>query len=209
MKETILQHYKDDPEIELLFARIDKLMGEKEQVIVAIDGDCAAGKTTLAGLLAQVYDCNIVHIDHFFLRPEQRTDERLAEAGGNIDYERFRAEVLDKLKTGGAFSYRPFNCMVQDFDAPIPLSTKRLTVVEGSYSQHPELVGYYDLKVFLSVPEDVQMERILKRNGEVMGEKFRDIWIPMEKRYAEVFGVREYSDLVFDYLRCDGEIEIL
>jgi len=186
-----------------LFARVDELLSAQEHVLVAIDGDCAAGKTTLAGLLKQVYDCNIVHLDHFFLRPEQRTEERLAEVGGNIDYERFREEFLEKLKMGGAFSYRPFNCMTQDFDAPIPMSAKKLTVIEGSYSHHPALVGYYDLKVFLSVPEDVQLERILKRNGAVMFEKFKDVWIPMEKRYAEVFGIRGGSDLVFDGLGCE------
>ena len=32
-------------------------------------------------------------MDDFFLRPQQRTKERLAEAGGNIDRERFLQEV--------------------------------------------------------------------------------------------------------------------
>jgi len=200
MKETILQHYKDYPEIEQLFVRIDKLMSEKECVLVAIDGDCASGKTTLAGLLAKVYNCNIVHIDHFFLRPEQRTEKRLAEPGGNIDYERFSVEVLDKLKTNKTFSYQPFNCKIQDFDAPIMLSPKKLTIIEGSYSHLPTLAKHYDLKVFLSIPEDVQLKRILKRNGEVMLKKFISTWIPMEKRYAEAFDVWKNSDLVFSHL---------
>jgi len=199
-----------------LFAAIDGLMATAidgdcanaqnatedhfKPIVVAIDGDCASGKTTLSGLLTKVYDCNIIHIDHFFLRPEQRTEERLAMPGGNIDHERFSAEVLDKLKNDAPFSYRPFNCMTQDFDAPIPLSPQKLTIVEGSYSQHPELVHHYDLKVFLTVPEDVQLERILKRNGEVMYEKFKNLWIPMEKKYAETFDIQGNSDLVFDYL---------
>jgi uridine kinase len=178
-----------------VFAAIDKLMAEQEQIVVAIDGDCAAGKTTLAGLLAQVYECNIIHIDHFFLRPEQRTAERLATPGGNIDYERFADEVLAKLKTDEHFSYRPFNCMTRNFDAPIPLSRKQLTIIEGSYSQHPELVGYYDLKVFLTVPADIQLERILKRNGEIMLERFKSEWIPMEKQYAKVLKIPEQSDI--------------
>jgi len=197
MKETIVQHNKD---LLTLFDRIDGLMSGKERVLVAIDGDCAAGKTTLAALLAQVYDCNIVHMDHFFLRPEQRTEERLAEVGGNIDYERFGVEVLEKLKSAVSFSYRPFNCAVQNFDEPILMETKQLTIVEGSYSHHPTFSQAYDLRVFLSIPEEVQLKRILKRNGASMYEKFRDVWIPMEKRYAEVFGVRGNSDLVFDGL---------
>ena len=200
MRKTMLQHYNDYPELESLFTIIDKLMNELDHVLVAIDGDCASGKTTLAGLLAKVYDCNIVHLDQFFLRPKQRTEARLAEAGGNIDYERFSEEVLDKVKAGGEFSYRPFNCKSRDFDEPIVLLPKKLTIIEGSYSHLPALAKHYDLKVFLSIPEDMQLERILKRNGEVMCEKFKSTWIPMEKRYAKVFRVRKNSDMVFEYL---------
>jgi len=183
-----------------LFSSIDKLMHEKSQILIAIDGDCAAGKTTLAGLLAQVYDCNIVHIDHFFLQPEQRTEKRLQTPGGNIDYERFTSDVLLPLRKRQPFSYQPFNCMTQEMDAPIPFSPQKLTIIEGSYSTHPELASHYDLKIFLSIPEDIQLERILKRNGQVMFEKFKNLWIPMEKKYAQAFEIQKNCDLHFDYL---------
>ena len=74
--------------------QIDRLLALESQVIVAIDGNCTAGKTTLANQLAEIYDCNIFHMDDFFRRPEQRTVERFAEIGGNVDYERFNKEVL-------------------------------------------------------------------------------------------------------------------
>lgn len=184
-----------------LFARIDELMSQKKDVIIAIDGDCVAGKTTLASLIKRVYErSNIIHMDHFFLRPEQRTEARLAEPGGNIDRERFTEEVLDQLKLNQPFSYRPFNCTTGAFDEPISISPKKLTIVEGSYSQHPVLAEHYDLKVFLSIPEDVQLARILKRDGDVMYEKFKSTWIPMEKWYAAAFNIQKKSDLQFDYL---------
>ena len=90
--------------------QIDELLEKKNMVIVAIDGKCTSGKTTLASKLAEIYDCNVFHMDDFFLRPEQRTPERFVEVGGNVDYERFQDEVLLPLKTGKAFSYRPFDC---------------------------------------------------------------------------------------------------
>ena len=70
--------------LEQIRNRIDELMSQKERVIVAIDGNCTAGKTSLAGRLAELYDCNVIHMDDFFLRPEQRTPERYAEVGGNV-----------------------------------------------------------------------------------------------------------------------------
>ena len=62
-----------------LVKKIDELMTQKDVVIVAIDGKCTSGKTTLAAKLAEIYDCNVFHMDDFFLRPEQRTPERFAE----------------------------------------------------------------------------------------------------------------------------------
>ena len=73
--------------------QIDELLAEKDMILVAIDGKCTSGKTTLASKLAELYDCNVFHMDDFFLRPEQRTPERFAEVGGNVDYERFYKEV--------------------------------------------------------------------------------------------------------------------
>ena len=49
-------------------------------------------------------------MDDFFLRPEQRTAQRLAQSGGNVDWERFQAEVLIPLRQGISFSYRPYDC---------------------------------------------------------------------------------------------------
>ena len=84
---------------------IDRRMKEKQkgaqfnpsQLLIAIDGMCGSGKTTLGQLLQSVYDCNLFHMDDFFLRPEQRTPERMAQVGGNVDYERFQKEILNHI----------------------------------------------------------------------------------------------------------------
>ena len=127
----------DNPELEIITCRIDRLLAERERVLVAIDGSCAAGKTTLAGQLAERYDCNVFHMDDFFLRPEQRTPERYAQDGGNVDYERFREEVLLPLKAGKIVSYRPFDCKTFTLSDAVSVAPKKLNIVEGSYSLHP------------------------------------------------------------------------
>jgi uridine kinase len=132
---------------------IDALLTRKGAVIVAIDGKCTSGKTTLAARLAEIYDCNVLHMDDFFLRPEQRSPDRFAEIGGNVDYERFKAEVLLPLRSGNPFSYRPFLCGSQTLGEPIAVSSKNLTIVEGTYSLHPHFEDPYDLKILLTVTE--------------------------------------------------------
>ena len=66
--------------------------------LVAIDGRCTAGKTTLAGLLQGKRSCNVVHMDDFYLPFAKRTPERMAQPGGNMDFERLLSEVLLPLK---------------------------------------------------------------------------------------------------------------
>lgn len=182
--------------MDTLLARIGALMEEKERVIVAIDGQCAAGKSTLAEKLAERLDCNLLHMDDFFLRPEQRTPERYAETGGNVDYERFREEVLVPLLAGVDFSFRPFDCGAFTMGQPVPVQAKKLTIVEGSYSQHPYFADPYDLKILLTVDEKLQRERILQRPA-FLHKRFFEEWIPMENRYLREFRIPERADLIY------------
>lgn len=40
------------------------------QVVIAIDRRCGSGKAALDLLLQEIYDCNLLHMDDFFLQPE-------------------------------------------------------------------------------------------------------------------------------------------
>ena len=175
--------------------QINMLLEEKIFVIVAIDGKCTSGKTTLASQLAEIYDCNVFHMDDFYLRPEERTPERFAEVGGNVDYERFHEEVLLPLKSGKAFSYRPFDCSTFTLAAPVTVAPKKLNVIEGTYSHHPYFGNPYDLKILLTVDEEIQRQRILERPA-FLHKRFLEEWIPMENRYFEVFKISDQSGII-------------
>ena len=178
-----------------LYKSIDALLKEKDKIIVALEGGSASGKTTLAEELKQRYEANVFHMDDFFLRPEQRTKERLAEPGGNVDRERFYEEVVIPLRNGESVEYRRFDCSTFTLQPSVKVSPKRLTIVEGAYSMHPEFGKYYDLSVFLTIDPELQRERILKRNGLEKAEQFFGEWIPMEQEYFEVMKVRECCDI--------------
>ena len=181
--------------LEIIKNHIERLLAQQDQVIIAIDGKCTSGKTTLASKLAEIYDCNVFHMDDFFLRPEQRTPERFAEVGGNVDYERFQEEVLLPLKSGKAFSYRPFDCSTFTIAPPVAVTPKKLNIIEGTYSHHPYFGDPYDLKILLTISETAQELRILQR-PEFLRERFRNQWIPMENRYLEHFRIAEKADLI-------------
>lgn len=177
------------------FAMIEHMCGMKEG-LVAVEGPCGAGKSTVAEAVGAVLGANVLHVDDFFLRPEQRTPERLAEPGGNFDREHFYAEAIVPLREGKDFTFRPYNCAHQVLAAPVPFVRTPLVIVEGVYGMHPDVAAAYDYRVFVDVDSETQRNRIARRNGEAMLRRFETEWIPMEERYFAAFGIKAQCDLV-------------
>ena len=178
-----------------LFARIDAMRGE-DHLVVAIEGGSASGKSTLGEILQEVYGCDLFHTDDFFLRPEQRTAERLAEVGGNFDRERFGEEIVSSLLKGERVIYRPFDCSVQALGESVCVEPKELCVVEGVYSTHPALKCYYGLSVFLDIDGECQKKRILARNSQAFAKRFFEEWIPLENIYFSKTDIRSRVDMI-------------
>lgn len=178
-----------------VFSEIDRALVEHPtgQVTVAIDGRCGSGKSTLGRILQEIYSCNLFHMDDYFLRPGQRTGERLKEAGGNVDYERFRSEIFDHLSDEDGFEYQRYDCTRQCLTEYIRVPGAKLNIIEGAYSQHPYFGDVYDRRFFLDIDAQEQTERIRKRNGERMLERFKNEWIPMENRYFDAYQIKEKS----------------
>ncbi|NLW60002.1 MAG: uridine kinase [Firmicutes bacterium] len=185
------------PDFSPLFRQIDALLAAKAQVLVAIDGNSGAGKTALAEHLTQVYDCNVFHMDDFFLPPELKSMDRLNEPGGNVDYHRFKEEVIMGLLRHRPFQYRVYDCRRQAFTHEVAVTPKPLNIIEGVYSLQPTLIDHYDLKVFLSVGAAEQSRRILERNGPALHRRFLNEWIPLENRYFQELAIAGKCDLVF------------
>lgn len=177
-----------------LLQYIDSLP-QGERCILAVDGTSAAGKSTLGELLHTLYGCTVFHMDDFFLRPEQRTAERFAQVGANVDRERFEEEVLQPLANGQTVFYRRFDCSTQKLLSGEEIQPTPLTVVEGAYSMHPALSHYYSYRVFMDMDPALQKERIYKRNGTQWGQRFFDEWIPMERSYFEKTKITQRCDL--------------
>ena len=183
--------------VQAVIERIERVYTERERVFVAIDGPCTSGKTTLATVLQRRFGGNVLHMDDFFLRPEQRTPERFAEPGGNVDRERFEEEVLAPLVAGNIVQYRPWDCHTGDFAASHSVEPARLTIVEGSYSMHPALREYYDLMICLTIDSNEQLRRLEARNPRML-QRFIDEWIPLENRYFASTETRTAADMIVD-----------
>ena len=180
----------------LYFIKATQNKTQKRPFLIAIDGMCGSGKTTLGNYLAKELNTSLFHMDDFFLQPHQRTANRLSEPGGNVDYERFKEEVLDHVADANGVIFRPFSCHEWKLTDAITIPYHDIVIVEGSYSHHPNFTDSYDLKVFLEITPDEQKKRILARDGTDSWPMFEEKWIPMENRYFETFKIKENSDYI-------------
>jgi uridine kinase len=183
---------------ETILQKINQIKAPDRRVIAAVDGRCASGKTTLANELQIRTECTVFHMDDYFLRPEQRTENRLNTPGGNVDRERFLEEILIPLSNGEKeITYRKFDCETMTLKPPVTVIPKDVVIVEGAYSCHPELSGFYDIRIFLSVSREEQIKRLKQRNKEQDVKTFLEKWIPMEEAYFEEFDIEKTCDLKF------------
>ena len=181
-----------------LLTAIDAKLSRGAPLIVALEGGSASGKTTLAQALHQIYNCNVFHMDDFFLQPHQRTPERLATPGGNVDHERFLEEVLLPCRRSEWVHYTRWDCHTQALCPTVDVPPALLTIVEGAYSCHPALREHYDLTVYLSISPALQRRRIEQRNTPAFQQRFFDTWIPLEQRYFDAFDIPGHCDLVLE-----------
>lgn len=179
----------------IIFEKIESLLKTNKKVVIAVDGMCASGKTTLAQQIKENFGGTVIHADSFFLPLELRSEERLNEPGGNFHRERFIDEVINNLNKE-RFEYGVFDCAVCEITKTEAVSEKRLIIIEGSYCMHPELTDAYDFRIFTLTCEETQLKRIFHRNGEDSLPAFKSKWIPMENKYFDFFGIREKCDAV-------------
>ena len=175
---------------------IEQRRENKKPFLVAIDGGSASGKSTLGAALAEELQATLIHMDDFFLPMEMRTEERFAQPGGNVHWERVRAEVLEPIRQGKGPEYGVFDCSVMAVNKTVRAEVRDVVIVEGAYSLHPMLREYFDLRVLVEVEETLQKERILRRNGEQMLRRFLTEWIPLERVYFEACRVKDCCHII-------------
>ena len=80
-------------------------------LVLALDGRCGSGKTTLAnGLAAQFPGCTLLRTDDFYLPPARRSPDWAHTPCANMDLTRLRDEALRPAYAGQPVAYRAYSC---------------------------------------------------------------------------------------------------
>ena len=167
-------------------------------VVLALDGRCGSGKTTMAAALAEQFpDSIVLHTDDFYLPPADRVPGWEQTPCANMDLARLRDEVLAPARAGKPALYRAYSCRESAYLPVQQLAAQPLVILEGSYSHHPLLTGYETLRVFLTCAKEEQTHRLQAREGERYAN-FAARWVPLEEGYFAQYHIAETADFVVD-----------
>mgnify|MGYP004605551499 FL=1 len=167
-------------------------------LVLALDGPCGSGKTTLANALAaQFPGCTVLHTDDFYLPPARRSPDWAHTPCANMDLARLRDEALRPAYAGQTVAYRAYSCREGAYQPAVQLPAQPLVILEGSYSHHPLLRPCETLRVFVTCTKAEQTRRLQAREGARCAD-FAARWVPLEEGYFARYGIAAAADFVVD-----------
>lgn len=195
MSETTIEHAA-----QRILEKVDGMTASLNRpVVVAIDGGSGAGKTTLAGRIAEQRQVAVVTLDDFYQTsipetrwPELSVEERLQ---GVFDWNRVKRDAIDPLRLGKPGRWHAFDFLkglgpTGTYDLKMEATEVRpapIIILEGAYSASPPVRDVIDLAILVSVPRPVRHARVEQRERDL--EDFLDtwhfVWDAVENHYFE------------------------
>ncbi|MBQ4102584.1 MAG: hypothetical protein IJC85_06865 [Oscillospiraceae bacterium] len=168
---------------------------KRDRQILAIDGRCGAGKTTLAHRLMEEVTASgqrvfVAHTDDYTLPFDRRTES----VAGHMDFLRLKEELLLPFLETPFFLSRPFDPHKNRFLREEKIPSPHLLILEGAYSTHPILRPFLSCSIFLDIASDKQQARLLARNPDRF-DVFCSRWIPAEEAYIKETDPISFCDL--------------
>ena len=183
---------------QLVAAFAAKQLPSRRCVLVAIDGGAGSGKSTFARRLRNALgagiDCVVVHLDHFF-RTRRERGSRLARVE-DTDWRRLRDEVIRPLRAGRSARFQLYDWPRDRLHRWQTVPPAGVVIVDGVSALRRELVGCFDLAVWLSCPREKRLARLAGR-GDTPPEEI-EYWLPSEDAYVAAHAPRQRAHLVVD-----------
>lgn len=167
-------------------------------VIIAIDGFGGAGKSTLAKLLREkLGDAIVVEIDDFFLKDVPSDANK-----SNFDRKRLIKQVLQPLRDGGEANYQKLIWDSGTLSDYVHVPVVEYLIVEGVSTIHPDMAKYIDCKIWLDIPADIALQRMVARdkaNGDEHGELWSH-WTESFQEYVNLYHPERLADIKINYV---------
>lgn len=181
-------------DLNMKYIQLDNFLNkQKDKSIIAIEGRCGSGKSTLSELFKDKY--TIIHLDDFFISIKEKSKINIQKYG-NINY-KLVYENLSIIRNAlnqniAKVTIKAFSCEKQEYyEKEIKLKNK--IILEGTYSSSLYFKEFIDKITFLSVSRETQTERIQKRE---LSNRFFSEWIPLEESYFKENDIISNCDLI-------------
>lgn len=185
-------------------------------LLVGIDGIDAAGKTTLAGELVPPLEALRRHVvraslDGFHNPREQRFIRGAFSPEGyfhdSFDYAFLVEQVIKPAKAArhrttlraARFDVRTDR---EVSDISVEIHARSIVLFDGIFLFRPELVGFWDYRIFVEIGFDTSLVRGIARDAASMGgeaaarERYLRRYIPGQRLYFEAARPVELADAV-------------
>ncbi len=169
----------------------------KSPLLVAIDGQSAAGKSILARYIQRhLPHVSIVHADDFYQVMDEHERARLDAEGGYTtyyDWQRLETHVLKPLVQGQPACYQLYDWSTGQLGDYVTVQPEGVILVEGLYTLRPELRPYFDVKIWV----DTDFAQRMQRQGERTDPwEWVERWEAAEIFYIQQFTPEMYADIV-------------
>jgi uridine kinase len=152
--------------------------------LIAIDGLPVAGKSTLAGLLAESTGGAVVQLDEF-VKPEAawRWRDRPSFPFDYIRYDEFLGAVI-RLAADGSCRYRPYDWATGGLgNVERVVCAEALVMVEGVSALHPDLAPLYDLRIWVESDAATALEAVRARGMGSWAREWERMFLPSVELY--------------------------
>ncbi len=186
-------------------------------VRVGIDGVDASGKTTLADLLSnylKLQNADVIRtsIDGFHnprsIRYQKGRNSPEGYYKDSFNNEALINNLLIPLSNNGNLQYRKaiFDFKTDD-EVVFPVQTANknsILIMDGVFLFRPELINYWDLKIFLEADFKITVARATKRDGYYLGseqeilEKYNQRYVPGQLLYFEDAKPKKVADIIIN-----------
>jgi phosphoribulokinase len=183
-------------------------------VILGVVGDSAAGKTTLTrGLVRVLGDEHVAHIctdDYHRYDRKQRGELGITPLHPDCNYVDIIAQHLAHLRRGEPILKPVYRHKDGTFGPPAFVQPERFTIIEGLLGYYlPDMRDVYDVRVFLSPPEELRRKWKVQRDCSRRGYTTDEVLAELDRREADsesfIRPQRRYADMLVSFRTSEGD----
>lgn len=171
---------------------------DRRPVLVGIDGQGGAGKSTFArAVVGSLPGAVVVEGDDFYRDMDEAARAALDPAAGvehYFDWQRLRREVLEPVRRGDdTLRYQRYDWGNGAMGGWVEQVMPEVVVVEGVYTLRPQLLDLVDVAVWVETSEATRLRRQAER-GENADEWIAR-WVAAEDHYVASYDPRSRAAL--------------